>query len=54
MSFKFKDFSLKNNLPKYLMVIIGVVAAIFLQWIAVPILLVTYVIVSLSLKNKSA
>jgi CDP-diacylglycerol---serine O-phosphatidyltransferase len=54
MSFKFKDFSLRNNLPKYLMVIIGVVAAIFLQWIAVPILLVTYVIVSLTLKNKSA
>jgi len=54
MSFKFKDFSLKNNLPKYLMVIIGVIAAIFLQWIAVPILLVTYVIVSLLLKNKSA
>ena len=54
MSFKFKDFSLKNNLPKYLMVIIGVVGAIFLQWIAVPILLVTYVIVSLLFKNKSA
>lgn len=54
MSFKFKDFSPKNNLPKYLMVIIGVVAAIFLQWIAVPILLVTYVIVSLLFKNKSA
>jgi len=54
MSFKFKDFGLKNNLPKYLMVIIGVVAAIFLQWIAVPILLVTYVIVSLLFKNKFA
>jgi len=54
MSFKFKDFGLKNNLPKYLMVLVGVVSAIFLQWIAVPILLVTYVIVSLALKNKSA
>lgn len=54
MSFKFKDFSLKNNLPKYLVVVIGVVAAIFLQWIAVPILLVSYVIVSLIFKNKSA
>ena len=54
MSFKFKDFSLKNNLPKYLMVIIGIVSAIFLQWIAVPILLVTYVIVSLLFKNKFA
>ena len=54
MSFKFKDFGIKNNLPKYLMVIIGVIAAIFLQWIAVPRLLVTYVIVSLLFKNKSA
>jgi CDP-diacylglycerol--serine O-phosphatidyltransferase len=54
MSFKFKDFGLKNNLPKYLMVLVGVVSAIFLQWIAVPISLVTYVIVSLALKNKSA
>ena len=37
MSFKFKDFSIKNNLPKYLLLVIGIVAAIFLQWIAVPI-----------------
>jgi CDP-diacylglycerol---serine O-phosphatidyltransferase len=54
MSFKFKDFSLKNNLPKYLLLIIGILAAVFLQWIAVPILLVAYVIVSLIFKNKSA
>src|SRR6187399_1912888 len=54
MGMKFKDYSVKNNLPKYLLVIIGIVAAIFLQWIAVPILLVAYVIVSLLFKNKSA
>ena len=54
MSFKFKDFSIKNNLPKYLILVIGIVAAIFLQWIAVPILLVAYVIVSLLFKNKFA
>jgi len=54
MSFKFKDFGLKNNLPKYLLIIVGILAAIFLKWIAVPILLVAYVIVSLALKNKSA
>lgn len=54
MSFKFKDFSIKNNLPKYLLVVIGILAAIFLQWIAVPILLVAYVIVSLIFKNKIA
>jgi len=54
MSFKFKDFSVKSNLPKYLLLIIGVVSAILLQWIAVPILLVAYVIVSLIFKNKQA
>ena len=54
MSFKFKDFSLKNNLPKYVLIIIGILAAVFLQWIAVPILLVAYVIVSLIFKNKFA
>ena len=54
MSFKFKDFGLKNNLPKYVLIIIGILAAVFLQWIAVPILLVAYVIVSLIFKNKFA
>ena len=54
MSFKFKDFSLKNNLPKYILVVIGLAAVIFLQWIAVPVVLVAYVIVSLIFKNKSA
>ena len=53
MGMKFKDYSVKNNLPRYLLVIIGIVAAVFLQWIAVPILLVAYVIVSLLFKNKS-
>ncbi|HET9433213.1 MAG TPA: CDP-alcohol phosphatidyltransferase, partial [Chitinophagaceae bacterium] len=54
MSFKFKDFGFKNNLPKYLLLIIGVAAVVTLQWLAVPILLVAYVVVSLIFKNKSA
>jgi len=54
MSFKFRDFGFKNNLPKYLLVVIGVLAAVFFQWIAVPILLVAYIIVSLLFKNKPA
>lgn len=54
MSFKFKDFSVKNNLPKYLLLIVGLVSAVLLKWIAVPILLVAYVIVSLIFKNKQA
>lgn len=54
MSFKFKDFSVKNNLPKYLLIIIGVISAILLKWAAVPVILVAYVIVSLIFKNKQA
>ena len=54
MSLKFRDFSFKNNLPKYLLVIIGIAAVVLLKWIAVPILLVAYVIVSLIFKNKPA
>lgn len=54
MSFKFKDVSLKNNLPKYLLLAVGIVSAILLKWMAVPILLVAYVIVSLLFKNKQA
>lgn len=54
MSFKFRDFSLKNNFAKYLLLITGIVSAILLKWIAVPILLVAYVIVSLIFKNKQA
>jgi CDP-diacylglycerol--serine O-phosphatidyltransferase len=54
MGLKFKDFGFQNNLPKYLHVIIGIVAAVLLKWLAVPIILVAYVIVSLIFKNKSA
>jgi CDP-diacylglycerol--serine O-phosphatidyltransferase len=51
MSLKFKDYSPKNNFPKYLLFIIGIVAGFLFKWIAVPILLLAYVILSLFLKK---
>jgi CDP-diacylglycerol--serine O-phosphatidyltransferase len=54
LSLKFKDFSLKNNLPKYILVVITILAIIVLQWIAVPVILLAYVLVSLLFKNKIA
>lgn len=54
MSFKFKDFSFKNNVAKYLLLLIAVVSAILLKWLAVPVILIAYVIVSLIFKNKHA
>jgi len=52
MGMKFKDFSFANNAPKYILAIVGLAAIILLKWIAVPVILVAYVIVSLIFKNK--
>lgn len=54
MSMKMKDFSVKNNLPKYLLLMIGIIAIVLLKWLAVPVILVAYVLVSLLFKNKQA
>jgi CDP-diacylglycerol--serine O-phosphatidyltransferase len=54
LSLKFKDFSVKNNLPKYILVVITILAVVVLQWIAVPVVLLAYVLVSLLFKNKIA
>lgn len=54
LSLKFRDSSLKNNLPKYILAGIAIVAAIFLKWVAIPVVFLAYVIVSLAFKNKIA
>lgn len=46
MAFKFSDYSLKNNLPKYLLLVISVVCIFTLQWLAVPVIFVLYLIFS--------
>jgi len=54
MALKFKDFTLKNNLPKYLLAVIAVLAIVLLKWLAVPVIVVAYVVVSLLFKPASA
>ena len=54
MSLKFKDSSLKNNMPKYILAAIAIVAALVLKWVAIPVVFIAYVIVSLVFKNKIA
>ncbi len=53
MALKFKDFSLRNNLSKIILVMIAVVAAIFLKWLAAPVVFIFYIILSLVFKNKT-
>lgn len=48
MSLKFSDFSLKNNLSKIILLIIAIIAALFLHWIAVPVVFIIYVLLSLT------
>ncbi len=52
MGMKFKDFTLKNNLPKIILLVIAIISAIFLQWIAVPVIFISYILLSLLYKNK--
>ena len=54
MSFKFNGLSLKNNLSKIILLVIAIVAAMLLQWLAVPVVFVVYVILSLVMLPKES
>ncbi len=54
MALKFKDFSVKNNLPKIILLVIALVAAIILKWLAVPVVFVAYIILSLFYKPSQS
>lgn len=48
MALKFSDFSVKNNAPKLILFVIAIIGAIFLKWLAVPVIFLFYIIISLS------
>ena len=52
MALKFKDFSIKNNMPKIILLTIAVIAAFIFQWLAVPIVFIVYIILSLLFKQQ--
>jgi CDP-diacylglycerol---serine O-phosphatidyltransferase len=53
MAMKFKDYTLKNNMPKIILAVIAVLSALLLKWLAVPVIFIAYIILSLALKNKT-
>jgi len=53
MAFKFKDYTLKNNLPKVVLLGIAILAIPFLRWLAIPFIFIAYIILSLLFKNKT-
>ncbi|MEI9911828.1 MAG: CDP-alcohol phosphatidyltransferase family protein [Bacteroidota bacterium] len=54
MALKFKDYSLKTNLPKIILAAASIILILFLKWLAVPAIFILYIGVSLAFKNKSA
>ena len=53
IALKFKNFSVKNDMPKIMLLVIGLLSAVFLKWLAVPIIFIAYIILSLAFKNKT-
>lgn len=53
MGLKFKEYGLKNNEPKYLLLVVAIAAAFLLQWLAIPVIVLAYVLLSLLFKTKS-
>jgi CDP-diacylglycerol--serine O-phosphatidyltransferase len=53
MALKFKDFSIRNNFPKYLLVLVAIAAVVLLKWLAIPVIIVAYVLLSLLFKSKT-
>jgi CDP-diacylglycerol---serine O-phosphatidyltransferase len=52
MAIKFKDLSVRSNLPKIILLVLSLISVLFLQWLAVPVIFILYIIVSLVFKEK--
>jgi CDP-diacylglycerol---serine O-phosphatidyltransferase len=54
INIKFKNFDLKQNWPKFAIILSGLVCAVLFQWLAVPVVFLLYIILSLLTQNKAA
>lgn len=52
MAMKFSDGSVKNNLPRVILAVLAIICAIFLQWLAVPVVFIFYIILSFTFKKQ--
>ena len=53
MALKFKDYTLKNNLPKVILLVTALIAILVFKWLAIPVIFIAYIILSLLFKNKT-
>lgn len=52
LTLKFSSFSWSDNRPRYLLIGISIAAVLLLQWLALPLIIVLYVLLSLLFKNQ--
>ena len=52
LSLKTKNFSVKKDWPKLLLLLVAVIAGIILKWFAIPVVFVFYVVLSLCVLKK--
>jgi len=53
MSLKFKSYGFAANWPKYLLAILSLAALVLLKWLAIPVIILAYVLLSLLIKSKT-
>ena len=51
MALKFNNSSARGKMPAVILFVLAIIAAIFLRWLAVPVVFVIYIIVSLAFKD---
>jgi len=54
LSMKFKTYGFAANMPRYLLLILGILCAVFLKWVAIPAMLLIYVVLSLAFKKQTS
>jgi CDP-diacylglycerol---serine O-phosphatidyltransferase len=53
MALKFKNFGWNDNRAKYLLGLVSIAAIVLLKWMAVPVIVLVYLVLSLLIKNKT-
>jgi CDP-diacylglycerol--serine O-phosphatidyltransferase len=53
LNLKFKTWGFAENKARYILLLLAVVGIVLLNWLAVPFIFLTYIAVSLLLKNKT-
>jgi CDP-diacylglycerol---serine O-phosphatidyltransferase len=46
MAFKFTDYSVKNNLTKYILLVLSLICIVMLGWLSVPVIFILYLVFS--------